>query len=212
MATLASTEFEYEQLFSKKPEWKELNQAVWKGDVETINQLVAKNQINLRAREDHTRILLKTAIQKDNGKVLEVLFEKGAKVSGILFTAVRKKAFECVKTIVKRLKTDKEDADDLDPTQKNKEGFLTPLMMALQSNSYEIVEYFIVKGYNIKDDQIEGTNSKMAKKHEVIFRFNTYQARANPLYICYMFIHDKTIVNPLFEIFELNKVLLKQSR
>ena len=238
--TKTLAQFEYNEILSKDPVFQELYQAVFEENTEEICRILRENEIILKENRRYTKLLIRTAVENDNDKVLGILFENGVRVGGSLFTAVRMNAYKCVKIIVKNIQSSF-DEDDVGPAQTKNEGFITPLMMALQLNYYDIVEYFIAEGFKIEELQYERSEERnknnlnidllkitdtvgihiktkhrqrnpFPKEHKVLFKINTYQAIANPLYICYKFIHGKTEVNPLYEIFRLNQVLLQQSR
>ncbi|KAK3708858.1 hypothetical protein QZH41_016285 [Actinostola sp. cb2023] len=240
--TKTLAEFEYKGLLAKKPLWNELYKAVVNDDASKVCELLnSRKEINLGAPENrgYTKLLLGSAIENDNDEILEVLIKKGAKIGGILFTAVRENSYKCTKCIVQIVNTTPTESDDLGPSDSKDEGFITPLMMAIHSNAYDIIEYLITQDYKIESPEYvfeEGVKNDLnidllkitrtlgiplrtpqrkknqfPKEHSILLKINTYQSLANPLYISYMFIHDKTEVNPLFEIFQLSKTLLFQS-
>jgi len=131
------------------------------------------------------------------------------------------------------------DEDDLGPNDCKPEGFITPLMMAIQMNDHTLVEFLITQGYQVKNDDYvyengmkndlgiplpsitrsmrltmrrKETNKLLPKEHSILLKIETYKALANPLYISYMYIHDKTTLNPLYQIFCLSRELREKAR
>lgn len=146
-------EFEYKRILNK-PLKDVMYKAVSSENFEKLKEILdTRKDINLEAQENRAfaKLLLDTAIENDDDKILEVLINKGARIGGILFTAVRQGSYKSVKCIVNVLEAQGsvDDQFDLGPSDSKTEGFITPLMMAIQLNDYDIIEYLIIRGYKV---------------------------------------------------------------
>ena len=61
------------------------------------------------------------------------------------------------------------------------------------NGNYEIVEFFVSKGYRIDDPNTQKPQSgsaSMVRLKDSLFKINTYKALASPLYISQTFLHE----------------------
>ena len=76
---------------------------------------------------------------------------------------------------------------------ENFEEFLTPFVLAVLNGYYEIVEFFVSKGYRVNDPNTQkpqSENGSMVRRKDSLFKINTYKALASLLYISQTFLHE----------------------
>jgi hypothetical protein len=143
-------------LTSAEREWQErLKQAVLSQNVEKVHEvfdLTTPHWKTILGKDRYfMNFLLRSALEHDNHKLLQILLDKS--IGKSLLYATAEGSLKSVQIIVKKI----EQLERENPGQTsyigpndyaNERGYKTPLMIALEMNNYDIIEYFIVKGYD----------------------------------------------------------------
>lgn len=154
--------------------WRQsLNQAVLNQHVEKFHESV--NQVPngdalLQKDQYFLNSLIRTALQFESDKLLDAFLEHGAIGKSLLY-ASSDGSLNRVKKIlekIEKLQEEKPNSTYLGPNGfTNKNRYKTPLMIAIETHNYDIVEYFVSKGYDkidILTDDGFGKNNTIAQQ------------------------------------------------
>lgn len=216
---------------------QQLKDAVDKKDLTKVTEFFVSNPnfgTNALVTKEYRNDLLRPVIENNQAEILDLLLQNQFKVGGALFTAVREGSKECAEKILPHINKNRGDKA---PDGISSKRFLSPLMLAVHLEHYDIIELFVNNGYKVQEAgsqtkptsvHIGGNSSKSEEEKEEerletvrqnrettvmqsLTRYHSYRALASPLYITYSYLknNDK---HPLFQIFHLNELIEKQGR
>lgn len=149
------------------------------------------------------RSCLHLAIEKNKPDIVELLLKNKFKVGTSLFTAVRVGSKECVEIVLPYI-------DDDAPPVIPKGTFLSPLMLAIQMEDYDIIELLVKNGNRVRDLGTEDYKDDDRDLLSSLKLIHYYCAVASPLYIAYTYLNSKEDLHPMYQIFKLNDKLIDQ--
>ncbi|XP_048585309.1 short transient receptor potential channel 3 isoform X2 [Nematostella vectensis] len=219
----ASSHFEHKEMdhLSYSADEQLLFDLVLNEDVEGVRSFFdLRPNFLFRTRDFVTRALLSDTIDLNRGDILKIFLDEQARIGGALFNAVRKGSKDCVQTMLPYISSKR---GDIGPEDVKPGAFVSPLMLAVHLEKFDIIELFLSKGYRVlephddddeddDDEQLNRTNVGLELSNELSFnlRVNAYRALASPLYISYFFIMNPDALHPIFHVLELNKKLKNQ--
>ena len=193
--------------------------AVRNGNKTLVKKLIKKGQVDLNCMNAKGETALQLAVANNSPEILTLLLKSGADIGNALLQAVSKESIDCVMVLL--------EFDIKEPGTTSKVetsgrfyNYLTPLMLAAQNNSYEIVSLLISKGFTIEEphyhskscncDECKSFGGRLGKS---LWKLNTYKALASPAYLTHVFdnINQNKVVDksndPIIQAFVLNRKL-----
>lgn len=135
--------------------WREsLNQAVSNEDVEKFHEVVNQfpnGKALLQKDQYFLNFLIRIVLQFENDKLLDAFLEYGAIGKSLLYTSSDGSLNRVKKILekIEKLKHEHQNKSYLGPSGfNNKNRYKTPLMIAIELKNYDVVEYFVSKGYD----------------------------------------------------------------
>ncbi|XP_048590642.1 short transient receptor potential channel 5 isoform X2 [Nematostella vectensis] len=146
--TINRSDLERVKLEDRTSNERALFDYVLTGRVKDLKGLLTDNpKLDLSSADrNFTRLLLRTAIEANNADVFEVLVTNGAKIRSSLFTAVGRGSKECAEVILAYYRP---ECGDTGPEDFKKGRFVTPLIMAAQYEEFDMIEFFVSRGYKV---------------------------------------------------------------
>ena len=163
--------------------------AVRQGNKSQVKKFISGGKVDLNCIDAKGETALQLAVANNSLEILTLLLRSGADIGNALLQAVSKESLECVKVLLEF------DSKEARPTSKVEtsakfSSYLTPLVLAAQNNSYDIVNLLISKGYKIEEPQYhsKSCNCDECKSYggrlgKSLWKLNTYKALASPVYL-----------------------------
>lgn len=179
-------------------------EAVRRGDKAAVEELINVKGVDVDCKNFNGETALEIAVQKESFEMLQTLLRNKADIGSALYQAVRNNSLQCVRTLVaydsshrknsaaKTLERGAETTSRRGGSGKFDE-FLTPLVLAVLNENYEIVEFLVSKGYKVEDPHMQKAQDEkesMVRLRDSLVKLNTYRALASPLYISHTFLHE----------------------
>ena len=205
--TLGTKYVEMEEIdfcpYSPNPEEKAFFEAVRSGNSAEVEELINVKHVDVDCTNVDGETALQIAVKREAFDMVQTLLRNKADIGAALFEAVRNNSLQYVRILVAhdsrhRKNTAVKMLGKLSATQhrsrsENFEEFLTPLVLAVLNGNYEIVEFFVSKGYRVDHPNTQKPQSEtgsMVRLKDSLFKLNTYKALASPLYISQTFLHE----------------------
>ena len=205
--TLGTKYVEMEEIdfcpYSPSPEEKAFFEAVRSGNSAEVEELINVKHVDVDCTNVDGETALQIAVKREAFDMVQTLLRNKADIGAALFEAVRNNSLQYVRILVAhdsrhRKNTAVKTLGKLSATQhrsrsENFEEFLTPLVLAVLNGNYEIVEFFVSKGYRVDHPNTQKPQSEtgsMVRLKDSLFKLNTYKALASPLYISQTFLHE----------------------
>lgn len=181
---------------------QELLDLIENRDVNEVREFFARRPSFDASRGQAGRVALRSAIYNERADIVEVLLQKGVRVGSALFSAVIEGSRECVELFLDgRYFT----VGDIGPTDR-REGFMSPLMVAVRLGNHDIIQCLVSKGFEIEHPKDWAQDNELSENQEEMQFFlhiNSYRALANPLYMAYTYLYNPESDHPMFIAFSL---------
>ena len=182
-----------------------LLEAVRSGDKKTVQELINVKHVDVNYKNPNNsgETALLVAVEKEAVEIMEILLRKGADTRSALFQATKKESPQCVRALVENDRNarrgtgpktlERGTSTTVRSTWSSFDECLTSPAFAILNGDYEIVQFLVSKGLEIKepqdpDDQKE--KETMTRLRGSLKRLNTYRALASPLYIAHRYLQD----------------------
>ena len=165
--------------------------AVRQGNKSQVKKFISGGKVDLNCIDAKGETALQLAVANNSLEILTLLLRSGADIGNALLQAVSKESLECVKVLLEFHSKEARPTSKVETSAKFS-SYLTPLILAAQNNSYNVVNLLISKGYKIEEPQIlyhsKSCNCDECKSYggrlgKSLWKLNTYKALASPVYL-----------------------------
>jgi hypothetical protein len=172
-------------------------QAVENDDVDQVKVIISGYKgIDLNCMNASGQTPLHIAVDKESQTMMRLLLVNGADIRDSLLQAVARESLECVRLLLEFKDNMTLSSEERRPSalvcHRINMGYthhITPLVLAAQKNSYDIVKLLLSKGYGIDDTKLHPRACDCAEcesKERLgcsLQRLNVYRALASPVYL-----------------------------
>lgn len=201
--------------------------AVRDGNDSEVRLYVLQKSVDVNCTNLIGETALQIAANNDHHDVAKFLVEQGADVTSALLQAVVNESTVWVKALLDFVEDSntQNHANSFEQNTsfgfaKSYSSYISPLMLAAQNGSTEIVQLFLQRGFTIEEPFLHNRSCKCDKCESLgkrigrsIYRLHSYRALASPVYLCMSYLLDnsteeqniKSSRDPMVRAFLLNR-------
>ena len=207
--------------------------AVRDGDYAGVREYILQRSVDVNCVNLLGETALQIAVSNNRHEIAKFLLNEGADVGNALLYAVANESTVWVTLLLDFIEDRNAQSHATTAgTSRNQEAskasedhcytkYISPLVLAAQSNNQEIVKILLAKGYTIKEPSFHRRSCKCGECEgkrlaSSIHRLHSYRALASPVYLCLSYLLDpspngdqdiKSSKDPIICAFLLNRKL-----